>query len=94
MPSARNLYCHEREKRGGSQKSPLMATPLSFCKPTACFTERFEPSGDTSEFDSQSGHGAYDRGTIGPKLQGKPAPFEGEVLIVHLARLPYIMSPS
>ena len=41
-------------------------------------------AGDTSEFDTQSGHGPYDRGTIGPKLQGKPALFEGKVLIVHL----------
>ena len=35
MPSARNLYCHEREKRGGRKKSPLMATRFSFGKPTA-----------------------------------------------------------
>lgn len=38
MPSARNLYCHEREKRGGSQKVSLMTTRLSFGKPTASYS--------------------------------------------------------
>ena len=38
----------------------------------------------SSQLATQSGHGPYDRSTIGPKLQGKPALFEGEVLIVHL----------
>jgi hypothetical protein len=35
---------------------------------------------DTSESDTQSGHGLYDRSTISPKLQGKPALFEGKSL--------------
>ena len=81
MLSARNLYCHECEKRGGSQKPPLMDTRLSLGKPTASQNVLSQ----STEAASVAGAYRFRMSPVGASdLQGKPALFEGEVLIVHL----------
>jgi hypothetical protein len=37
-----DISCSDEKERGGSRKPPLMATPSSFCKPTASL-DCFEP---------------------------------------------------